>query len=113
MPLNDYRDEAGDFMKAVNDFDCPAGRILDMLDEEVRLLREAVDDPARCRHKTYDALFLLFELAAIRDFDLDEEWNTCRPRLYAQYLTGRTPKEILAERESCEAEGPAMGPEKG
>jgi hypothetical protein len=85
-------------MKAVDDFDRPAVEILDMIDNEMRELREAMGDPARFRHKTYDTLFLLFELAAVRDFDLDEEWNVCRPRQYAKYLNGRTPQEILAER---------------
>ena len=78
MGLNAYRDEAGDFLKALGDFDRPASDILDMVEHEMALLKKAIGDAPRFRHQIYDVLFVLFELGAIGDLDLDEEWNRCR-----------------------------------
>ena len=101
MGLNTYRDEAGDFLKALGDSDRSASDILDMVEHEMALLKKAIGDAPKFRHQIYDVLFLLFELGAIAGFDLDEEWNRCRPDLYAKYLGGRTPQEILRDRDSC------------
>ncbi len=75
MSLNAYRDEAGEFLNAVD----PAGKesvsdILAMLDQEYAALKAALDDPERLSHQVYDVLFLLFELAAKSSLDLDAEW---------------------------------------
>ncbi len=95
MGLNQYRDEAGDFMKALGGAAYSTAAIADMLREELNLLEKAVDDAPRLRHQIHDVLFLLFELAAIRDFDLDEEWRECLPRAYAKYVDGKTDREVL------------------
>lgn len=75
MSLNAFRDEAGEFIEAVD----PAGEepisgIIRMLDEEYASLKAALDDPECLSHQVYDMLFLLFELAAEEDLDLDAEW---------------------------------------
>jgi len=75
MSLNAFRDEAGEFLKAVG----PAGgepipEIVRLLDEEHAGLKASLDDPGRLNHQVYDMLFLLFELAARRNLDLDAQW---------------------------------------
>jgi hypothetical protein len=105
MGLNAYRNEAGDFLRALSDADRSVSGILDMVEREVASLRAAVGDAPRLRHKVYDVLFLLFELGSVAGFDLDEEWEVSRPRLYAKYLGGRTPQEILRD--------PGTGPTPG
>ena len=75
MTLNDYRDHAGEFMAAIGAGEGDVSRILGWLDEESAALKEAAgggDLPA-LRHQIYDMLFLLFELAARFDLDLDAE----------------------------------------
>ena len=86
MALNDCRDEAGAFLRAIGEEAGPPGEILAMLDEEMTLLRESVDDGPRLRHQTYDVLFLLFELAARLKLDLDAEWDAGRRRKRDKYL---------------------------
>lgn len=88
MPLNTYRDEANTFLAAMGAQGGPDGQKLAWLEEEFALLREAsaVGNEARIRHQIYDILFLLFELAAEHDFDLDEEWRAGAARKREKYL---------------------------
>jgi len=62
--------------------------ILGWLDEEMAVLKDTVakGDRPRLRHQAYDVLFLLFELAARLDLDLDAEWAAGRERKQAKYL---------------------------
>ena len=81
MSLNELRDEAAAFLGAVD----PAGAervpdILRMLDEEYQDLKASLGDRERFSHQVYDVLFLVFELAAKRDIDLDREWALGRER---------------------------------
>jgi len=84
MPLNSYRDEAGEFMDRIG-AKKDAGEILPMIDEELALLRAAQGDAQAERHQIYDLLFLLFEAAAIGGYDLDEEWRRGRARKREKY----------------------------
>ena len=63
-------------------------RILGWLDEELAELKDATDrdDLPKLRHQIYDVLFLLFELAARFDLDLDAEWAAGRERKRVKYL---------------------------
>ena len=91
MGLNEYRDEAGRFVAAIGAGGQPVSKILAWLDEETAALKDAAtqgDSPA-LRHQIYDVLFLLFELAARFDLDLDAEWSAGRERKKAKYLDGR------------------------
>jgi hypothetical protein len=45
------------------------------------------------RHQVYDMLFLLFEIAAQRGFDLDAEWNRGRERKEKKYF-GRQDSKV-------------------
>ena len=73
------RDEAGEFLAAVDPAgEEPVSAIIAMLDEEYAELKASLDDPGRLSHQIYDMLFLLFELAAKKNFDLDAEWHQGR-----------------------------------
>ncbi len=51
-----------------------------MSDEEHAGLKAAPGHPGRLRHEVFDMLFLLFELAARENIDLDEECARSRER---------------------------------
>ena len=94
MDLNTYRDEAGQFMTAVGAGGERVEKILGWLDEELAGLKGAVgrgDLPA-LGHQIYDVLFLLFELAARFDLDMDSEWTAGRQRKREKY--GSPPDSI-------------------
>jgi hypothetical protein len=75
MSLNKFRDEADKFLRAVDPTgEKPISEIIRMLDEEHTILKASVDDPNRLCHQIYDMLFLLFELAAKKNLDLDDQW---------------------------------------
>lgn len=74
MSLNFYRDEVSEFIyKSGFSVDIP--KIFAMLDEEYSLLKESCVDAARMQHQVYDMLYLLFEIAAKCNMDLDAEWS--------------------------------------
>jgi hypothetical protein len=88
MSLNAFRDEAGEFLSAVDPSnERPVSEIIRMLDEEYATLKASVGEPDRLRHQVCDVLFLLFELAAKSGFDLDGEWD--RGRVRKRKYTGR------------------------
>lgn len=85
MSLNTYRDEAGAFVRGIGATDESVEKILTWLDEELTRLRAAVNDRAKLAHQIYDMLFLLFELAARYDLDLDDQWTQGRRRKKEKY----------------------------
>ena len=86
--LNRLRDEAGAFVEAIGAGDEHVAKILDWLDEEMAELKASVGDGARLRHQIYDVVFLLMELAARFEADLDAEWVAGRERKRRKYLGG-------------------------
>ena len=89
MALNDYRDEAAKFIAAIGAGEEHVSKIISWLDEELAGLKDTIDtdDLAQLRHQIYDLLFLLFELAARFDLDLDSEWTIGRERKRLKYLS--------------------------
>ena len=89
MTLNDYRDEAGEFLKARGVDNEHVSKIFAWLDEELAGLKDAADNGnlVELRHQIYDVLFLLFELAGRFGLDLDSEWATGRERKGLKYLS--------------------------
>ncbi len=84
--LNDYRDQAKRFLDSI----APADQLKDVLPlfrEELRLLDCAVQitDVVSTKHQIYDLLFLVMEMAAIADVDLDSEWRNGADRKSARY----------------------------
>ena len=86
MGLNRYRDEVAEFLDKIAAREEPVSRVIVMLDEEITLLKESLDDRERLSHQLYDVLFLLFEIAAMNDLDMDTEWTQGRERKRAKYL---------------------------
>ena len=90
MTLNNYRNEAGEFMAEIGAGDEHVSKILGWLDEEIASVNSvaAGEDLPKLRHQIYDVLFQLFELAAKYDLDLDTEWTTGWERKRKKYLKG-------------------------
>ena len=87
MDLNTFRDEAGEFLQAIDPAgEEPVSAILDMLDREYAELKTSLDNDARLSHQIYDVMFLLFELAARYNLDLDEQWENGKLRKEEKYV---------------------------
>ncbi len=90
MDLNDYRDEAGDFLRQLGASTKEVAEIVKYLKEDFAQLMNFFDgghiDIHEMGHKTYDMIFLLMELASHFETDLTEEWNTGRQRKKKKYL---------------------------
>ena len=90
MDLNDYRDEAGDFLRQLGASKQEVAVIVKYLKEDFAQLMKFFDgghiDTHEMGHKTYDMIFLLMELASMFDTDLNEEWNLGRLRKKKKYL---------------------------
>ena len=87
MSLNNYRDEAGYFLKKIGEENGRSDIKVNMLEEEFNILKKVINSPGELRHQIYDMLFILFEMAADHKFDLDDEWNKGRVRKKEKYLS--------------------------
>lgn len=76
MCLNDYRDEVKEFLVKVNSLGKNQEQKLVWLEKELVLLKSAVmdSDYKAISHQIYDMMYLLFEIAADNNSDLDSEW---------------------------------------
>ena len=76
MNLNDYRDEVKEFLIKINSFGVNQEQKLAWLEKEFDLLKLAVknSDNKAISHQIYDMMYLLFEIAADNNSDLDSEW---------------------------------------
>ena len=88
MTLNNYRDEACEFLEAIGAKPENVNKVLGMLDEELTKLKDSISDRTELCHQVYDMMVLLFELAAKFDLDLDAEWAKSRSRKQKKYLGG-------------------------
>ncbi|UCB42194.1 MAG: hypothetical protein JSV77_06895 [Dehalococcoidales bacterium] len=86
MSLNKYRDEVAEFLGQITARQEPVSRVMDLLDQEITLLKEELNDRERLSHQLYDVLFLLFEIAATHNLDMDSEWARGRERKRTRYL---------------------------
>lgn len=86
MSLNDYRDEAGLFIKAIGAEGEDVNKIVKMLEEEFEILKNSVDNKDNMEHQVYDMLFVLFEIAAKYNMNLDLQWGKGRKRKEQKYL---------------------------
>jgi hypothetical protein len=87
MSLNNYTEEALDFLKKINALNEGSEKKVQMLEEEFTLLKKYINtnEMEKIRHKIYDMLFILFELSAEHNFDLDYEWNNGREKKKKYY----------------------------
>lgn len=80
MSLNSYRDEVRDFIVKAG-FDAEGiDKLIFLLEEEFEYLKAYRDDDSKLQHQVYDLLYLLFEIAAKRDLDIDYEWQKGRDK---------------------------------
>jgi hypothetical protein len=86
MGLNEFRDEARDFLVKIGQSEQDTSEIFPMLDREIALLKSSINNREKLRHKIYDVLFLLFELSGQYDCDLDLEWEKGRKKKQKKYL---------------------------
>ncbi|MDR7856586.1 hypothetical protein [Tissierella sp.] len=86
MSLNNYRDEAGDFLEKIGAKNSDIDGKVKMLEDEFNILKEFINEPNRMNHQVYDMLFLLFEIAYEANFDIDAEWNKGRIRKQKKYV---------------------------
>lgn len=87
MNLNNYRDEAEDFLKKLGVQNETLDIKISMLEEEFNLLKKATDNQVLLKHQIYDMLFILFEIASDYNFDLEEEWVKGRIRKMEKYMS--------------------------
>lgn len=88
MSLNEYKDEVREFLIRMNSLNGDDHQKMTWLYEEFELLKKAVDnsEKEKIEHQLYDILFLIFEMAADNNFDLDKEWERGRKRKQDKYL---------------------------
>ena len=88
MSLNSYKIEARDFLEKMNALNQGTEKKVKWLEEEFQLLKDSIElnDESKIRHQIYDMLFLLFEISADYDFDLDDEWDIGRVRKKQKYF---------------------------
>lgn len=89
MSLNSYKAEARNFLEKINAIDQGVNSKIKWLQEEFQLLKESIDanEPNKIKHQIYDMLFLLFEVSADYDFDLDNEWNLGKEKKQKKYMS--------------------------
>ena len=82
MNLDDYRDEVKEFLIKINSFEVNQEQKLAWLEKEFELLKSAVknSDNKAISHQIYDMMYLLFEIAADNNSDLDSEWVNGRKK---------------------------------
>ncbi|MBK1810814.1 hypothetical protein JHL18_09210 [Clostridium sp. YIM B02505] len=88
MSLNKYKNEVRDFLLRMGSLNGDNHQKIAWLSEEFELLKEAVNDSEtdEIEHQLYDMLYLLFEIAADNDFDLDKQWQAGNKRKQEKYL---------------------------
>jgi len=86
LSLNNYRDEAGDFLKNIGTENKGIEEKIKWLEEEFNILKASIDEPSKLNHQVYDMLFLLFEIAFESNMDIDKEWNNGRVRKQKKYI---------------------------
>lgn len=88
MSLNEYKNEVREFLLSMGSLNGNNHQKITWLCEEFEELKKAVNTLERDKieHELYDMLYLLFEIAADNDFDLDKEWQAGSKRKQEKYL---------------------------
>jgi len=75
MYLNNLRDQVADFLNKLKEDKFTEDDILNEIDDKLSIIRDSRDNDSEYRHQIYDILYLLLELAAKHNYDLDDEWQ--------------------------------------
>lgn len=88
MCLNEKRDEVKEFLIKINALGKNKEQKLEWLEKEFNLLKLAVENSEReyISHQIYDMMYLLFEIAADNDCDLNSEWSNGKAKKDKRYL---------------------------
>lgn len=88
MSLNEYKNEVREFLIRMGSLNGDNHQKITWLNEEFEMLKIAVDASERDKieHQVYDMLYLLFEIAADNNFDLDKQWQNGSKRKQEKYL---------------------------
>ena len=86
LSLNNYRDEAGNFLEKIGVKNNNIEEKVKMLEEELNILKMSINEPNKLNHQIYDMLFLLFEIASETSFDIDAEWSKGRIKKQKKYI---------------------------
>jgi hypothetical protein len=88
MSLNEYKNEVREFLIRMDSLNGDNHQKITWLNEEFKLLKKAVNNSERDKieHQLYDILYLVFEMAADNDFDLDKEWKKGKIRKHEKYM---------------------------
>ena len=88
MSLNKYKNEVKEFMINMKSFSGDNQEKIVWLEEEFDLLKKAVNISNRDKieHQVYDMLYLLFEIAADNDLDLDKQWQAGNIKKREKYI---------------------------
>lgn len=88
MSLNEYKNEVREFLIRMDSLNGDNNQKITWLNEEFEILKMAVNASERdnIEHQVYDMLYLLFEIAADNNFDLDKQWQNGRERKQEKYL---------------------------
>ena len=88
MSLNSFTEEVRDFLRKVNSGNENNHQKIEWLREEFTQLQCAIErsDMPKVQHQLYDMMYLIFEIAAANDLDLDSEWKIGAERKAEKYL---------------------------
>jgi len=75
MYLNILRDQVADFLNKLKEDKFTEDDIFNEIDNKLLIIRKSRDNDDEYRHQIYDILYLLLELAAKHNYDLDDEWQ--------------------------------------
>lgn len=88
MSLNSYTEEVRDFLRRIHSDNESNQQKIKWLKEEFAQLQCAIESSnmPKVQHQLYDMIFILFEIAAANDLDLDNEWLAGAQRKAEKYL---------------------------
>lgn len=97
MCLNEKRDEVKEFLLKINSFGVNQEQKLIWLEKEFELLKSAVkkSDSKTISHQIYDMMYILFEIAADNNCDLDSEWIYGKKKKDFKYIKNKEKKGFL------------------
>lgn len=88
MSLNSYTEEVRDFLHKIHSNNESNQQKIEWLKEEFAQLQCAIESSnmPKVQHQLYDMIYILFEIAAANNLDLDSEWQTGAQRKAIKYL---------------------------
>lgn len=88
MSLNRYTEEVRGFLRKIKSDNESNQQKIEWLKEEFAQMQYAIESSnmPKVQHQLYDMIYILFEIAAANDLDLDSEWQAGAKRKAEKYL---------------------------